>query len=200
MKTEIVELTYKDKKITICSCIHIGTQEYYEKINNIADKSEIVLYEGVANNSDLKVKEVYSALAEIFGLVIQNRNGYENNIRWINSDLKYETFEYYMKNNTFKSVFSDETINKLKSITDKKLPILVIKLLLFLSKIKNYFKPVDYLVVNLRNYKFIIDLIHHLEESNTVSFLCGETHKNGMIQILSKIGFKTIKKYKIKAF
>jgi len=106
MKTSIIKLKNGDMEITLCGAIHVGTKDYFDKLNSIADKSDVVLFEGVKSTSLDNLKTLYIKLGQIIGLVVQNRNGYEDSIKWINSDMNYDIIKKYMKKNIINTLIN----------------------------------------------------------------------------------------------
>ena len=137
MKTRIVKLKNGNMELTLCGAIHVGTQNYYNQLNAVADKSDVVLFERIKASTLSKLKIFYIKLGELIGLQVQNRIGYENNPKWINSDMNYEIFKLYMKKNIIEELdvegFS-KLVNGLDSEEDKDIKKIIRWFILFLIK------------------------------------------------------------------
>lgn len=206
MKTSIIKLKNGDMEITLCGAIHVGTKDYFDKLNSIADKSDVVLFEGVKSTSLDNLKTLYIKLGQIIGLVVQNRNGYEDSIKWINSDMNYDIIKKYMKKNIINTLNIDKSINALDEINnenDEKIKkftkwfiIFILNRLKFISLfVKEY-----HVLVKLRNYKILIDVTEQFEKHNKIAIIYGEGHLNHLVKNFKKLNFKIVEKSYLESF
>ena len=119
MKTKIIKLKNGSLEIVLCGAIHIGTQNYFNQLNAIANECDIVLFEGVSAITLDKFKLFYIKLGKLIGLPTQNRIGYENNEKWINSDMNYEIFKHYMKKNVIEELNVEDIDETIKDFDEK---------------------------------------------------------------------------------
>ena len=91
MYTRINTWNRGDKSITLIGCCHIGTREYYAKIQSYLNEfypSEVI-YEGVSGDGDPSMKAImklYKKIASITEWVFQH-DGICYSDKWTNSDL-----------------------------------------------------------------------------------------------------------------
>lgn len=206
MKTRIVKLKNGDMELTLCGAIHIGTKNYFNQLNAIADKSDVVLFEGIKATTLDNFNIFYIKLGELIGFELQNRIGYENNPKWINCDMNYDIFKRYMKKNKienlkmedFSDIFNDWDDAKYKN--DKKFIRWVVLFLIKWSRFISLFMREDYVLVNLRNYNILVDITKQFETHNKISIIYGEGHLNHLIKNLKKMNFKIIEKSYLDSF
>ena len=127
---------------------------------------------------------------------LQNRKGYEDNTRWINSDLNYDDIRYFMKNDIeaetsmsmseFEYFFSEENIKKSKIIIDIMWKIRPV--------VTRYATKGDYVVLDLRNFEVITDVVSKFSYVDTISVIYGEKHLSHFVKQLKKLNFKVIEK------
>lgn len=207
MKTRIIKLKNGDMKITLCGAIHVGTQNYFNQLNGIADKSDVVLFEGVKAITLDKLKTFYIKLGQLIGFKIQNRNGYENSPKWINSDMNYEIIKHYMKKNIIEDLDINGAIEELEDLNreddDESTKKFIRWLILFLIKRLSFislFIRENHVLVRLRNYKVLIDITEQFETHNDIAVVYGDGHLNHLIKNLNKMNFKIIEKSYLDSF
>lgn len=203
MKTRIVKLKNGNMELTLCGAIHIGTQNYYNQLNAIADKSDVVLFEGVRATTLNKLNLFYIKLGELIGFQLQNRIGYENNPKWINSDMNYEIFKQYMKKNIIEELdFEDfnELVNDSDTEEEKKLIRWFILFLLKRFTFFSLFNTEDHVLVRLRNYNVLVEITKQFETHNNIAIVYGEAHLNHLIKNLKKMNFKIVEKSYLDSF
>ena len=195
MNTKIVKLKNGDMEITLCGAVHIGTQKYFDKLNSIANESDIVLFEGVQAKTIDLLKLFYIKLGEILGLTMQNRNGYEKNPRWINSDMNYEIFKKYMKNNIINKLPKDQ--KEIDELFNEDVIKYTRWFIVFMFKIMPlfiFFSRKQPVLIELRNYNVLVDITKQFENHNKVAVIYGDGHLNHLIKNLKQLNFKVVDK------
>lgn len=198
MKTSIYVLKRGNKTVTLLGCMHIGSKEYYDRLNTFATKKNtVVLYEGCGDDDDddkEDTHDLYRKIATIMGLEYQgDAIKYDENPQWINSDINLDVLEFIKNTNIDFSVFS-RAETALANIKPKQLRLLF-DCSFIIAKIKTI-KPDPVLVV-LRNYIVFKDLFEKLIGNDDITVLYGEAHLNHMVKQLKAFGFSVIEKNKI---
>ena len=196
MKTKIIKLKNGSLEIVLCGAIHIGTQNYFNQLNAIANECDIVLFEGVSAITLDKFKLFYIKLGKLIGLPTQNRIGYENNEKWINSDMNYEIFKHYMKKNVIEELNVEDIDETIKDF-DEKDKKFIRWIILFLIKNMNFismFIKENHILVRLRNYKVLVDATKQFETHNKIAVVYGNGHLNHLIRNFKKLNFVIIEK------
>lgn len=196
MKTKIIKLKNGSLEIVLCGAIHIGTQNYFNQLNAIANECDIVLFEGVSAITLDKFKLFYIKLGKLIGLPTQNRIGYENNEKWINLDMNYEIFKHYMKKNVIEELNVEDIDETIKDF-DEKDKKFIRWIILFLIKNMNFismFIKENHILVRLRNYKVLVDVTKQFETHNKIAIVYGNGHLNHLIRNFKKLNFVIIEK------
>lgn len=204
MKTTIRNYKRDNKKITLIGVMHIGTTNYYKNIQKELDntKHNKVLYEGVIgyNKSDFLIK-LYNALSDVLGLVFQKKE-IKYNKSWIRSDLNIETLISASKKLDFNDIENDcddDFLEELKKFKGSFIFRLIFKTILNTSVILSFFFR-DPVILDLRNYKVILDCINQLKDNDNICIFYGEAHLKGISSFIKKIGFKEFKRTKLNPF
>jgi hypothetical protein len=204
MKTRVIKLKNGDFEITLCGAIHVGTQNYFNNLNAKANESDVVLFEGIGATTLNKTKIIYKLLADLLQLTIQNRNGYENNPKWINSDLNYEILRYYMKNNPIEKINNktDKFNEMFKDCDeeDRRILSVILKFLLNNILFLSAFAPKKNVLIVLRNYKVVVDITKQFETCNKVAVIYGEGHLNHLIKTFKNLNFNIVEKSYLESF
>jgi hypothetical protein len=207
MKTRIIKLRNNEMEITLCGAIHIGTQEYFDRLNGIADESDFVLYEGVKSEQTKRLMAVYEKLAELLELKVQSMGDYKDSSKWENSDLEYNVLEKFA-GEKFKSMLNGSGANNFIELLEetegdpkqrKYLRLFVLFLLKTMS-IREFFRKKNYVLNNLRNYNLLINLVKKLESHKKVAVIYGEGHLRHLLKELKMLNFKVVETYKLSAF
>jgi hypothetical protein len=196
LKTKIIKLKNGSLEIVLCGAIHIGTQNYFNQLNAIANECDIVLFEGVSAITLDKFKLFYVKLGKLIGLSTQNRIGYENSQKWINSDMNYEIFKYYMKKNVIEELNVEDIDETIKDFAEKDKKF-IRWIILFLIKNMNFismFIKENHILVRLRNYKVLVDATKQFETHNKIAVVYGNGHLNHLIRNFKKLNFVIIEK------
>lgn len=197
MKTSIVTMAKDGKEVTLYGAIHIGTPEYYTKLNARADSHDVVLFEGTKKdeNDTSTVMLMYHKFAECLGLIVQHREGYKDSDKWVNSDLKLNTLKKYMSEKALKMLH--RTPEEIEDIIDKieEQPIMktiVLYILKHIPKLAWLASRRDYTLINVRNYRVLLDILHQLEQHDSVAVIYGEGHMPHIRKMLKKLGFSIV--------
>jgi hypothetical protein len=202
MKTRVIKLIRGEQVVSLVGCTHIGTQEYYTQLQGIIEECETVLYEGTGTTPEIEmefnISEFQELLAEKLELITQKK-GIVYKDSWVRADLDIETIITAFNGDI--PLLKD--VAKMKVLLEKLTPDAAKYMRWFVSKMLTYSwllkKPCP-IIIGLRNYKAILDTVHHLKASNTISLFYGEGHLDHMVKEFKKLGFTVAQTRKIVAF
>lgn len=198
MNTRIREYKRGDKRVNLIGVMHIGTSAYYEQIQDYLNNRKLVLFERVSTNEDQRLRYSgrisISTIASALGLKTQ-LEGINYNPKWINSDLSLSELEII--NGGELEQIKDKNIDKEDFDKYKNILKPIIKLILTFPNAVNLLTGNNYLLVESRNMKVILDIIKHIQNNNEVNVLYGEAYMKQIGKTLNKMGFELENQIKI---
>lgn len=205
MKTRVVTLKRDNKEICLVGAQHIASSNYFNKIQKILDffKPSDVFYEMIKSEDENHKKNnitfFYEKLSEITNLKFQ-KDEIKYNDLWNNSDVSLELYETFLGGEVNETDLTTEKLNEfnelLDEINEKKINFVLLFIIKHLNLIK-FFKSKDKLILDLRNYKVLLDVFEHLRTSDNACIFYGDNHLDGMIDFLKRYDFKIIKTEKL---
>lgn len=200
MKTTIKTFERGNKTITLVGVCHVGTKSYYDKIQKELDRKDhdVVLYEGVKGFEEIKLNNLYQFLADIADLVPQ-KQAIHYRCNWIRSDLDKGIL--LSADPSFLSGMPKDIDQDLENLKNNWLLKLIVSFLLKLSNIIRFLHIKDKAVMlDLRNYKIIMDTFSALIEYDKVCLFYGQGHVYGIENYIKRVGFVRSKEYRLKCF
>lgn len=196
MRTSILKYAKGEKKLILVGVSHIGTQKYFDKLGEICNSSEVVLYELVKKKGKKPGSKLHLAMLEILNEGRKEKLVYQFprmkiNKKWINADIELENLQViYGKINKLSSNTEVESLQK-KAASLR----VAVKFLPLAALIEKY-KP-GKILVEMRNCICLHELSKQMREHNNISIIYGEGHLRHFDKMLKAMGFNKIGKSKV---
>jgi hypothetical protein len=215
MKTSVKTFKRGDKTITTVGVMHVGSEKYFNKIQKELDRDfhDVVLYEGVKGCGANNLKKIYEMFSDICQLKFQKECLDYSSDNWVHSDLNYDILlsadpkVEYSVFDKFEDGDTDDNMKELGSkfeeIKSNPKSIWIIRnfilLLLRLIKVFAFFRKANPVILNMRNYKIILDTFEQLknDDVNNIALFYGQRHFIEIEKFLKSVGFEVVDKYKL---
>jgi len=204
--TKVVTYTRGNKSITFIGMCHIGSENYYNDVNNLLDGYEednhTVIYEMVKSryeddinyevNTDTSYhyKTIYT-ICDVADLKAQN-NYIKIKPDWVWGDMYNEDLEVMKGGSIIETPDSNIEMNdELSTLKENKSflkPFIKIAMN-YAVTVGHYFTTDDPIILDMRNSKLIMKTFETLENTNNVVIIYGEAHRSGVEDFLYDIGF-----------
>ncbi len=203
MKTTITILSRNETTVTLVGTCHVGTKAYYNKIQEICDNSDVVLYEQIqAKDTKEKVRNLQTMQASLdvlnykreIPLVFQQHN-LTHRKDWINADISMETLKGLKGELGMQKLIPEAQTIPMPNSTRGKLIRAAYKVLPQLYQVLPGPREIT---INLRNSLCLIHLANILPVHKDIIILYGQGHMKLFIKQLREMGFVQINKETIK--
>lgn len=193
MKTTITTLVKDDIILTFCGAVHIGTPDYYKKLNYTACLSQVVIYELLKVSEEQRQDSAYRKsvkyIAELCGLELQS---YTFNSKYINADIHKDVFGIICDYNLDEKM--DVIVDKIKNDKDvqkaiKAAVLFILKHSWILKTFSLFRSKRKHAIVNMRNYVVVAEILKQLETHKEISVIYGEGHIPHLIEQFTECGF-----------
>lgn len=186
MKTTISTYTRGDKTVKVIGTCHMGVKNYYSKIFEEADKSDIVFYEKIKDvPQNFSLKGTYAQILDILNDGRDNKLILQASIKipedWINTDISLEDLKNMNQMPTINQM-SNVNLNHVKKY--KRFIFFLLKMAMKFKKIKN-----EEILIGVRNSLVILQLSRKLKKHNSFSIVYGEGHVNKFHKQITQMGF-----------
>lgn len=189
MNTKLITFTRGALSITLIGVVHIGSQQYYDKIQEVLDGfvDSNVYFERVSGGGNSKYSKLIRLMSSKLDTIHQNE-GLVYKEKWINADINIDVFEN-LKGDSLDNIMGVD--DKIKLITrNSKLFITLFKFLITYPNIIRLFFRTDYVTIKFRNSIALNKIFNEIHKKKNVCLLYGDGHIKHLGDILRGVGFK----------